>query len=78
MRDTMTSTGDTAAPTPGFFSPGELCERWGIDYRTLAKIDLPWVVLTARVRRVPAGAVFEFERRNPFYAEWANRQQSSS
>ena len=53
---------------PQFLTPGELCDRWRIDYKTLAKFTLPWVVLSDRVRRIELAIVIEFETRNRLQA----------
>lgn len=45
-----------------FFTPGELCDRWKVDPRTLGKLELPWVAITPRVRRVPATVVITYEQ----------------
>lgn len=51
----------SSAELPVFFTPGELCERWKIHLDTLDKLDLPWVWLTPRVRRVAAQVVYAYE-----------------
>lgn len=47
---------------PIYMTPTEVCERWRIDARTLAKVDLPWVWLTPRVRRVSVLVVRRIEQ----------------
>jgi hypothetical protein len=44
-----------------YMTPAEVCQRWRIDARTLEKVDLPWVWLTPRVRRVSYSVVQRIE-----------------
>jgi hypothetical protein len=55
----MNTTKDMA-----FLSPGDLCERWNVDWRTLNKFDLPWVQLSPKVRRIDLAIIIEYEQRN--------------
>lgn len=47
--------------TDEFLTPGDLCDRWKIDPRTLDKLELPWIWITPKVRRVSAHFVYSFE-----------------
>lgn len=60
MSDESSSTGKR------FLTPGEVCERWSVDYRTLQKFDLDWVELRPHVRRVDIRAVEAYEKRQHF------------
>ena len=53
--DRVSTTGER------FLSPGELCDRWNIDERTLNKFDLPWVWFTPRIRRLSVTVVARIE-----------------
>lgn len=44
-------------------TPADLCLRWRIDARTLDKLDLPWVRLSERVRRISLAVVLTIEQR---------------
>lgn len=46
-----------------YCTPGELCDRWKIDYRTLRKLPLVWLTLEpANVRRIPLTDVEAYEQ----------------
>lgn len=45
-----------------FLSPGDLCERWNVDMRTLDKLPIPWVRLSSRVRRINMAFIVEYEQ----------------
>ena len=47
-----------------FLSPGDLCERWRVDWKTLNKFELPWVRLSPTVRRIELSVVVQYERAN--------------
>lgn len=47
-----------------YLAPSELCQRWRIDARTLDKLDLAWLWITPRVRRISMQAVVQFEQKN--------------
>jgi alkylated DNA nucleotide flippase Atl1 len=53
----------TPQPQPIMLTPSEVCERWRIDLRTLDKLDLPWVRVSDRVRRIALTVVLEVEQR---------------
>lgn len=55
----MNSTGE---PVIYYLTPSEVCQRWRIDARTLDKIDLPWVWITPRLRRVSVSIVRRVEQ----------------
>lgn len=61
MREAAPLQSSSSADTVVFFTPGELCERWKIHLDTLDKLELPWVWITPRVRRVAAPAVYAYE-----------------
>jgi hypothetical protein len=44
-----------------YLTPAEVCQRWRIDARTLAKVDLPWVYITPRLRRISVSVVRRIE-----------------
>jgi len=45
-----------------YCTPGELCDRWHIDYRTLRKLPLQWMTLEpANVKRVKLTDVEDYE-----------------
>ncbi len=45
-----------------FLSPGDLCNRWSVDLRTLSKLPIPWVRLSRTVRRIDLTFVVEYEQ----------------
>jgi len=45
-------------------SPGDLCERWRVDWKTLNKFPIPWVQLSPSVRRIQLSFVMQYEERN--------------
>jgi hypothetical protein len=46
-----------------YCTPGELCERWNIDARTLRKLPLSWITLEpTNVRRVRLNDVEDYEQ----------------
>lgn len=47
-----------------FLSPGDLCERWSVDYKTLQKFPIPWVQLSPTVRRIDLTFVVTYEQQN--------------
>jgi hypothetical protein len=57
-----TSVNTTATQEGPVLTPAEVCLRWRIDLRTLDKIDLPWIRLTERVRRIPLSVVMTYEQ----------------
>ena len=57
----MTSTVRTQLTTDSFLSPGDLCERWNVDWKTLNKFPIPWVQLSPTVRRIDLTFVVQYE-----------------
>ena len=53
--------GSTDSEGVFYLTPSEVCQRWRIDARTLDKIDLPWIQITPRVRRVSFAVVQRVE-----------------
>ena len=53
--------------TVTMLTPMEVCSRWRIDLRTLDKLELPWVRLSERVRRIPLDVVIEVEVKQRLY-----------
>jgi hypothetical protein len=45
-----------------FLTPGDLCERWNVDWKTLNKLPLPWVRVTPNVRRIELTFVLKYEQ----------------
>ncbi len=50
--------------TERFLSPGDLCDRWRIDWKTLQKFPIPWVRLSPTVRRIDLTFVLTYEETN--------------
>jgi len=50
--------------TEVFLAPGDLCERWNVDWKTLNKFPIPWVQLSPTIRRVELTFVLHYERVN--------------
>ncbi len=61
-----------------FLSPGDLCERWNVDWKTLQKFSLPWVQLSPTVRRIEFTFVLNYEQTNRLGSFTVTVQQSSS
>jgi hypothetical protein len=53
---------DSSSTGKRYLSPGEVCERWSVDYRTLQKFELPWVELRPHVRRIDLRTVEAYEQ----------------
>ena len=47
-----------------FLTPGDLCERWNVDWRTLQKFPIPWVQLSPSVKRIDLTFVVTYEQTN--------------
>jgi hypothetical protein len=47
-----------------YLSPGEVCERWKVEWRTMNKIPIPWVQLSPTVRRIDLAFIKHYEERN--------------
>lgn len=47
-----------------FLSPGDVCERWRVDWKTLQKFPIPWVQLSPTVRRIDLAFVIQYEEAN--------------
>ena len=52
----------TSSSTEQFFTPQELCVRWKIHPNTLDKLQLPWIWVAPRARRLEATFVLHYER----------------
>lgn len=62
-------SGDNVSPSEEtFLSPGDLCERWRVDWKTLQKFPIPWVQLSPTVRRIDLTFVLTYEQANRFNA----------
>jgi hypothetical protein len=53
---------DNSSTGKKYLTPGEVCERWSVDYRTLQKFNLEWVELGPHVRRVDLRTVEAYEQ----------------
>lgn len=45
-------------------TPGDLCERWQIDWKTLNKLPIEWIQLSPTVRRVRLSFVVQYEEQH--------------
>lgn len=50
--------------TDQFLTPGELCERWKVDWRTMRKFPIPWIELSPSVRRIDLAFIVKYEQAN--------------
>lgn len=60
----MKTTLEFRGSSETFLSPGELCKRWNVDWKTLQKFPLPWVQLSPTVRRIDLSFVLDYEQTN--------------
>ena len=55
---------NTTQASEVFLSPGDLCVRWNVDWKTLQKFPIPWVHLSRTVRRIDLTFVLTYEQAN--------------
>lgn len=51
------------ADDPDFLTPREVCQRWRIDFKTLEKLRLAWVILSPRCRRIELKVIERYEQK---------------